>query len=415
MGVRDIRALGVSAVSFLVLFVSEQTWALAAPNDPLTQWHHPNIDSAGAWARETNCNKVSAIFDTGVRYTHADLSANMISNSGRDYTFGAFGTTNLSDVQGHGTFVAGFMGAVGNNHAGVTGLCWGAQMRAMKVLADNGSGNFSWAASAIYAAAGLGIQVANHSYGANLASNPFGGNHWPQVMIDALEFAGIAGVINVFAAGNSGFNLDNLITAGGTSFSRQCVRSSRGRCTKTAAVRITNPDIPPTVPRNTILVAASQSDRSLASFSNYGGRTVHLSAPGHKVVSTTNTSNTSYGTMSGTSFAAPIVAGAITLLWSRNSSWPPEKVLQELFTRHAAQPVVSEIRNEWTIVGSTSSTQQVCTRFGTRNRRTGETPCKRWATQTVQTPQYGYADVTYTSMPQAGTTIYGELRLTDFQ
>jgi subtilisin family serine protease len=391
------------------LFVGD---GLRAQNDPLSQWHHTNIDSASGWARLTDCNKVVGIFDTGVRYDHQDLNDNMLPGSGYDYTFDRTGSSVTTDVQGHGTFVAGFIGAEGNNGIGVTGLCWGADMTAMQVLSNSGSGNFSWAATAIYASASRGIQVANHSYGADLRSNPFGGQLWPSVMITALEASGSAGIINVFAAGNNTVNLDGFISSGGTSIQRVCSRTSRGRCTSWKNQRVTLPDVPPAMPTGTLVVASSQSDRALSSFSNLGGRVVHLSAPGSNVVSTSNASTSSYSTMSGTSFASPIVAGAVTLLWSRNPSWSASQVIQELLTQHAAQPVVSWTQNEWTIVGYSSEIESYCMRFGSVNRRTRVRPCLRWGSRTVETPQYGYADVSYSSTPQAGTTLYGELRLT---
>jgi len=401
----SIYILGVLGFGLILL----QTGNLHAQNDPLigSQWHHTNMNSSAAWGRQTDCRgTLVGVFDTGIRYSHDDLRSNMIGSSGLNFADGQHGSAVATDVQGHGTFVAGFIGAVGNNGIGVTGLCWQSAISAYKVLADNGSGNFSWAANAIYAAASAGIRVSNHSYGANLQSNPFAGQFWPSILITALQASGNSGAINVFAAGNNSVNLNGFVTAGGVTVTRVC-GSGRSRCSN---VRVTLPPVTPTIPTGVVVAAASQSDRSLASFSNYGGQVVHLSAPGRDVVSTSNASNTSYATMSGTSFASPIVAGAVALIWSRNPSWTASAVISELLNRHAPQPVITAVRSEWTIVGYDTEQKRVCVEQQRRGRS-----CQKWGYRQVQTARYGNADVSYTSNPQAGKVMSGELNLSGFR
>jgi subtilisin family serine protease len=90
-------------------------------------------------------NIVVAVLDTGVRYTHEDLAANMWVNP-NDGSHGwnvLAGTSDPSDDNGHGTMVAGVLGAVGNNGKGVTGVAWRVQIMACKCFNNFGIGSIS--------------------------------------------------------------------------------------------------------------------------------------------------------------------------------------------------------------------------------------------------------------------------------
>src|SRR5207249_4795409 len=135
--------------------------AATTPNDPKyldgTLWGLNNIgqnggkldadiDAPEAWDVLTSAsNIVVAVLDTGVRYTHEDLAANMwVNPSDGGHGFNALtGTNDPTDGSGHGTSVAGVLGAVGNNGKGVTGVAWRVQIMACKCFNNFGSGNVS--------------------------------------------------------------------------------------------------------------------------------------------------------------------------------------------------------------------------------------------------------------------------------
>ncbi len=376
-----------------------------AQNDPFlaSQWHHANMNSSALWSKITDCRGIHVgVFDTGVRQDHPDLSANMIVGTGYNFTGGRYGSPHSVDNQGHGTMVAGFIAAEGNNGVGVAGVCWRASMASYKVLEDSGAGSFFDAANAIYYAYFNGVDVANHSYGAPATANYFNNQFAPQIFLDALEYVGSRGMINVIAAGNDGHNYDAWFQADTT----RTVIERRGRRTyrRTEVVAGSRP----TMPTNTVLVAASTNARERASFSAYGGRFVQVTAPGHNVTSTNR--NGGYSTASGTSFSSPITAGAVTAIWASNPGWSASQVVAELY-RLSPQPAVNYVEMVQQIVGYEAGTPyEVCT----RSRRVGRrTVCSRWETVTPQTPIYGEVPVTRTNYPMNGLVVYGELNFTN--
>jgi subtilisin family serine protease len=264
-----------------------------------------DIDAPEAWNTNTGTRRtVVAVIDTGVDYRHPDLAANMWRNSdeipgnGKDddrngykddvygYDF-ANGDSNPMDDNGHGTHVAGTIGAVGNNGIGVAGVNWNTRIMALKFLDSSGSGYLSNAVKAI------NFAVAN---GANVINASFGGGGYNSAMATAISNARSRGVIVVAAAGNDGTNND------------------------TNAVYPANYS-----GDNLIAVAATDRSDRLASFSNYGRTTVDIAAPGVGIYSTLP--NGRYGTYSGTSMATPHVAGAIALVWDAHPTWTYRQVI----------------------------------------------------------------------------------------
>jgi subtilisin family serine protease len=267
------------------------------PNDPSypNLWGMPNIRAPQAWDTFTgSSNMVVAIIDTGIDYNHPDLAANMWKNPGEvagdgidndnngyiDDIYGydfVNGDNNPMDGNSHGTHTAGTVGAVGNNGVGVAGVNWNVKLMALKFLSDGGSGSTSNAVLAVEYAANKGVKVSNNSWG---------GGSFSQSLYDAINNAKSVGHLFIAAAGNNGTNND------------------------TSAFYPANYNLD-----NIISVAAIDSNDSKASFSNYGKTTVDLGAPGVDIYSTVPGG---YGNKSGTSMAAPHVAGAAGLVYGLN-------------------------------------------------------------------------------------------------
>ena len=322
-GVTIGEAITVFSAANGVLF-AEPDYALgleSTPNDLSfgTQWALNNtgqsggavdadIDAPEAWdrARGTGATVV-AIIDTGVEYTHPDLAANIwtntletagdgIDNDGNGYIDDIHGydfannDSNPIDDNGHGTHVAGTIGAVGDNALGVSGVAWTTRIMALKFLASDGSGSTSGAVAAINYA------VAN---GAKILNNSWGGGGYSQSLYDAIANARNHGVVFVAAAGNNSSNND------------------------TTANYPSNYAVD-----NVVAVAATTRTDGLASYSNYGRTTVTLGAPGSEIYSTYL--NNGYATLSGTSMATPHVTGALAVYWDANPSATYSQVIQHL-------------------------------------------------------------------------------------
>ena len=251
-----------------------------------------DIDAPEAWRISVGKNQAQggplvAIIDTGVDASHPDLTANLWTNPGEIpdngidddgngviddiHGFNAMdGSGNPVDDVGHGSHCSGTIGGVGNNGQGVVGVQQNANMMAVKFLGKNG-GTLADAVKAINYATKMGARV---------TSNSWGGGGYNQALKDVLEHSP---ALHIFAAGNDKNNSD----------SRPAYPASY--------------DLP-----NIIAVAATDKNDRLASFSNYGLKSVDLGAPGVDIYSTTPGGN--YESYNGTSMACPHVAGAAGLL-----------------------------------------------------------------------------------------------------
>jgi len=316
---KALRRLGLHASSlrFAELdYLMHQTAAAVFPNDPSfgLQWAFHNTGQSvnattgtsgadenpgPAWSMATGSRSVViAETDTGVDYNHPDLVANIWSNPGGIGGCGAgthgynvlTTTCNPMDDEtsygGHGTHVAGILGAQGNNGRGVTGVNWTTSILPVKWLDSSGSGSTSSLISALNwvlqaKQAGVNVRVVNDSA-------TFVGTAYSQALSDEIDTLGAHDIMFVTAAGNTGDNNDD-----------PAVR--RYPCGYDRPTEI-------------CATASDQYDQK-PHWANYGATTVDLAAPGANVYSTLR--NGSYGYISGGSMASPQVAGTAALVLSR--------------------------------------------------------------------------------------------------
>jgi len=291
------------------------------PNDPSygDQWALNNtgqnggtpdadIDAPEAWDITTgDTNIVVGVIDTGIDYEHEDLEDNIwtnwneIPNNGIDddnngYIDDIHGWDFINndndpmDDHGHGTHVAGIIGAASNNGVGVSGIAWDVRIMALKYLSQWGYGNTSDAISAIEYANSMGVEITNNSWG---------GGDYSQALYDIIAVADTSGYLFIAAAGNDAQNND-LFT-----YYPSCYELD-----------------------NIISVASTDNSDNLSTFSNWGRTTVDMAAPGTAIYSTYPSN--SYSLMDGTSMATPHVAGAAVLIWSSFPGFTNREVKQQL-------------------------------------------------------------------------------------
>ena len=271
-----------------------EVFALARKNDQtgsvqaqVTPWGIDKIDAEMVWPSGNNADTIKVgIIDTGISKDHPDLKANI---KGGVNTIRPQKSWN--DDNGHGSHVAGIVAAL-NNSSGVVGAAPLADLYAIKVLNANGSGYLSDVIEGIQWAVAKNMRVVNMSLGtgSDILS-----------MRDAVIAARNAGVVVVAAAGNSGGSV-----------------------------------LYPAAYPEVIAVSATDQDNQSAWFSSYGPE-VDLAAPGVSIYSTYKSSN--YATLSGTSMAAPHVAGAVALVLNtpvgaydanNNGNWDPDEAQTKL-------------------------------------------------------------------------------------
>lgn len=268
--------------------------ATVLPGDPYfqngTQWALNNygqsgglpdadLDAPEAWdVIASPANVIVAIVDSGIRYTHEDLAPNLWTNPiDGSHGFNAI-AHNLDpwDDNGHGTHVAGIIGAAGDNGRGIAGVAFHVQLMACKFLDNTGNGFNSDAVACIDFARTNGAHVINLSWG---------GDEYSEAVSNAIASARAAGIIVVAAAGNAARNIDF------------------------------NPYYPASLRLDNIVsVAASTRTDSSWSLSNYGMASVDLFAPGAAIFSTASTTDTAYASRDGSSMASAFVSGAFALL-----------------------------------------------------------------------------------------------------
>ena len=282
-----------------------------------------DIDVLEVWDTLTGSdNMVVGVIDTGVDYAHPDLAANIWTNPGEIAENGVDDDANgvIDDVHGynaitgsgdpmddynHGTHCAGTIAGVGNNNTGVTGVMWQAKILPLKFLNSQGSGYTSDAVKAVNYAVALKKKGVN----IRVLSNSWGGGGFSQALSDAIQAANDEGIVFVAAAGNSASNND-FVPAYPASYRLD----------------------------NVIAVAAVDRNGRLASFSNYGGQSVHVAAPGVEILSTVR--NGGYASMSGTSMATPHVSGVAGLILCSRSELTPIEMRELLVQSSRLSPIL---------------------------------------------------------------------------
>ncbi len=275
------------------------------PNDynSALLWNLDQIKIEDAWAVSTGGeNVVIGIVDTGVDHSHVDLVRNIwvneneIPGNRKDDDGNGFiddvngwdfvnDDNDPQDDAGHGTHIAGIVGASGNNGKGVVGLNWDVSIMALKA-GDGESLSSSNIAEALrymrmMKERGVAVVVSNNSYGSDGPSN---------VIHSEIAKQEADGILFVVAAGNDGEDIDRAGAEFPAGFEDDII----------------------------VAVASSNQIDTLNVSSNYGRTSVDLAAPGNDVYSTLEGER--YGYRSGTSMACPHVAGAIALMMSSDSS-----------------------------------------------------------------------------------------------
>ncbi len=257
-----------------------------------------DIDAVEAWNITTGKSSVIvAVTDSGIDYTHPDLADNMWVNDAEYNGYPGIDDDNngyIDDIYGidavnadsdplddndHGTHCAGTIGAVGDNGIGVAGVCWDVQLMALKCFDQFGSGDTAAEIECIEYAIAKGAHVINASWG---------GFGYSQVLYDVIQRCAQSNIIFVAAAGNYSMDNDGAFPFYPASFELG----------------------------NIISVASTTDSDELSSFSHYGKTSVDLAAPGSLIYSTAPGGGYQY--MSGTSMAAPHVAGSCALVLSLN-------------------------------------------------------------------------------------------------
>ncbi len=288
-----------------------------------------DVRAVDAWNITTgSAQVVVGVFDSGIDLNHPDLQQNIFINNGEDawqdvndpssgnqidddgngyvddwkgYNF-VGNSNNVFDDNGHGTHVAGIVGAVGNNAMGITGVNWRVKLLPVKLLNAAGNGNVASAIDAIEYVSKMQVKVINCSWG---------GPDFSNALYDAMTLASSKGILFIAAAGNNGVNTDqlpeypaafdlpNIISVAATDhFDRRALwgddeDGGNGGCGFNCS---------------SVMAAVPGS--------NFGPQTVDLAAPGKDIYSTIPGG---YAFLSGTSMATPYVTGAAALLLAKRN------------------------------------------------------------------------------------------------
>jgi regulation of enolase protein 1 (concanavalin A-like superfamily) len=321
-GVHRLRSTRVAAGPLVAMLVARPDVEYAEPNylvrvaavprDPyfdaeagLLNHERPGSDihATAAWDIATGTRaSVVAVLDSGVDYRHPDLASNLwsapaaftVTVGGHTITCPAgtvgFNAVRLTcdpmDDHGHGTAMAGVIGAEGDNGVGVAGVNWTASLMALKFIGPDGIGSYADAINAIDFAVQINdIFASAGGARVRVLSNSWTGTGYSRALLDAIERAGTRNILMVASAGNDGADND------------------------------LSPVYPASFEASNILsVLATGSDDSREPYSNFGVASVDVGAPG---LTYSTVLGGGYGSTYGTSVAAALVSGAASLVLSR--------------------------------------------------------------------------------------------------
>jgi subtilisin family serine protease len=299
------------------------------PDDPMIEsidWITPadspfDLGLSEAWDLTTGEASITvAIIDTGIDIKHPDLAGNLWTNpseidgNGVDddddgfiddihgYNFWSE-SGSIQDDNGHGSHIAGVIGAQGNNENGISGINWNVRLMALKFTDAEGAGSTVKAIEAIDYAIGHGARIINASWTIRMDEQQFDA---AALLKKAIRKADQAGLLFVDASGNQ-------------------FRTGEGL----------NIDVTPVYPAafqlpNMITVGSLERLGGMAPYSKYGAEAVDLVAPGDGILSTLPDGK--YGYMSGTSIATAFVSGAAALLLSLHPDLSPEDIKSTLIS-----------------------------------------------------------------------------------
>ena len=297
--------------------LSEGMPLVATPNDALfaQQTHLTHIEIEGAWdvVKGEQGNAVVAILDGGTEWQHSDLQDNVYINPGEIANNGVDDDNNglVDDVNGwnfstqsndpsgnrtdtplnalHGTETAGIVAALTDNTVGVAGISWNSKVMPVNISCEQDDRSLCFSISGMVYSLVQGVDVVSAS---------FGGPGFSNTVADLVETLRENGTLVVASAGNGGENNDLI------------------------------PQFPANYDGVMSVGWTAKNFDAINSFSNYG-LSVDVFAPGTDINST-GFDNQYTDNASGTSFAAPLVAGLAALLKTQNPDWTVDQIREQI-------------------------------------------------------------------------------------
>ncbi len=298
-----VSSLPLQIAGWQASLVSGELQIQSVANDAFfgRQWQLSKVGIDRVWDITTGSDLIVAVIDTGVDLNHADLADKFWANPGEvpnnnidddnnGYTDDYLGydfvdhDSTPQDLHGHGTGIASIIAARSNNGVGISGINWQARIMALRALNSIGGGDFETVATAIRYAADNGARVINMSFGSFSDMS---------VLASAIDYATSRNVVIVAAVGNN----------------------------STSTIYY-----PAAYPQVVAVSSLSRTDQ-LSGFSNYGSG-VDIAAPGEHipVADISSSAPSVYAEGAGSSFAAAVVTGTVSLMLAKNPALTPAQV-----------------------------------------------------------------------------------------
>ncbi|MBX3377793.1 MAG: S8 family serine peptidase [Phycisphaeraceae bacterium] len=305
---RQLMATGLyefAAPDWIVYPLSGQT----RPDDPMTerQWHLNAVRAPMAWNAWTGDGGITCAFvDTGIDLANPDFAPLLVPGYNAASNVAQSAGGQVSDVNGHGTSVAGVAVGMGNNRAGGSGVCWTAKI--MPIRATNYASGSAFMSNILYGASWAAFN------GARVVSVSYAGVEHPSVEPTGQVIRNSYGGLLVWAAGNTSSNL--------STFDYEA----------------------------TTVVGGINQAGGLSYNTNYG-RAIDVMAPGVSIW--VPVPGGGYIYRDGTSFAGPIAAGVLALAWSAAPTMTPNQAMQALYQSCTPLEPVHEFNNTgWGLVNA---------------------------------------------------------------